>query len=649
MNEEEGSSELNIDTDTLFDLFLKERKIILLLGSAIPIALGIFHLYTSFVGILNPWTHRIIHLIGMFLIIFFSENVIKMHNERLKFPRVDYFFIFCVIFVSIYAIIEHKDIVIRYMGPTSGDIFIGTILIILVLEATRRKVGYPLVILSLLLIVYSFVGKYVPGKFGHPGFSYSRLIEEMFVQTNGILGIPMGAASVFIIIFIMFGAFLIKSGAGKFFIDLSLALAGRSLGGPAKTAVVASAIMGTISGSAVANTVTTGTFTIPLMKKTGLKGHFAAAVEATASLGGSIMPPVMSAAAFIIAEFTGTPYRIVMLRALVPAILFFSSIYFMIHLEALKTGMKVLDKSEIPQLKKVLKTGGHNILVIFLLLFLLAQGMSPMRAGLFAIFLTIVLAALNSKNRMSISKIISAIELGVRNTSMISITCAAAGIIVGAISLSGLGVKFSSMLYSIAGENLFLLLFLTMISAIIMGMGMPIVPAYIIVAALGVPALTKAGLPIIVSHMFVFYFAVISGITPPVALCAYAAAGIAGEKPFKVAITSLRIGLIAFIIPFMFAYDPRLMLIGGTIIGLIRILITAFIGIYILACGLQNWMFIKLNFPERILSIVSSLFLIYPTLASDGIGFLLFLLVFISQLTKSKKEFKEIISWKKRL
>lgn len=628
---------------TLWDAFIEAqgvetRRLVVLLGSLIPIGLALFHLYTSYAGTLQPWLHRAIHLMGMLLVVFFSNNIKRMKDSGWKrgFPLIDLLWIGLILAVCVYMAFEYDQIIIRFAGPTTNDVIFGTILILLVLESSRRCVGTPVTALAALFLAYAYVGKFVPGVFGHKGFSYHRIIDQMFVQTFGIFGIPMDAAAVFIVIFIMFGAFLVKSGAGDFFIQLAYATSGRTRGGPAKTAVVASALMGTISGSGVANTVTTGLFTIPLMKKTGLRAEFAGAVEASASMGGALMPPIMSSAAFVIAEFTGTPYRMIMLHALLPALLFYFSIFMMIDLETLKTGVKTLPPGEIPRLRTVLAQGWQFLIPVLVLVALLTRGITPMKAGFYAIVLTVGLAAFKKETRMSFNDIISALELGIHNTAVVSITCAAAGILVGSISLSGLGVKFSGLLFSIAGNNLFLLFAFTMLSSLILGMGMPIVPAYIIVASLGVPALVSAGVPKIAAHMFVFYFAIVSGITPPVALCAYAAAGIAKVEPAKVALTALRLSAVAFLVPFMFGYDSRLLLMGASPLVLLRIIMTAFIGVYALACGLQGWFRSRLSLFERAAAVLAALMLVYPTWWSDLIGFGLLAIVLVVSLVRSR-------------
>lgn len=628
------------DKINLWMQFYVTRKPLLFLAALIPIGLSLFHLYTASTGTLEPYKHRAIHLVLVLLIVFITENVARYYakEQTRPLPLIDLVLVAMTLAVAVYIFIEYDGLITRITGATQYDVIFGAMLVLLILEAARRCVGKVIALLGLLFMLYAYFGKYVPGTFGHRGFTFDQIMEQMFVQTWGIFGVPLASASVFIIIFIIFGAFLMKSGAGEFFIEVAYALAGRARGGPAKTAVVASALMGTLSGSAVANVVTTGSFTIPLMIRTKLKPTFAAAVEASASTGGSIMPPVMSAVAFLIAQYTHTPYVKIIGYALVPAILFYVSVYFMIHFEACREGLAPMESTDMPDLKETMKKGGHFLIPIVVMVILLALQMSPMKAGFYAIVLTVALSWVRKETRMGLKEIIDALELGSRNVVIISVTCAIAGIIVGSISLCGLGIKFSSAMLGIAGGNLIMLLFLTMISCIILGMGMPIVPAYIIVFTLGVPAIVEAGVMPVIAHFFVFYYATFSGLTPPVALSAYAAAGIAKVDPLKVALEAMKVSVVAFIIPFAFVLDSRLMMIGGTAGGYAVIIITMIVAVVGLAASIRGWLLTQLSLWERLLVGGGALLVLFSTLSvTNWIGMGLLLFVGATQLWQQRK------------
>ena len=492
-------------------------------------------------------------------------------------------------------------------------------MIVIALEAARRSVSQFLSLTSLAFLLYAFFGPWMPGLFIHKGYSIERVVRQLYVVPEGIYGIPMGISATFIAVFVLFGAFLEQFGAGKFFIEISYALAGRYRGGPAKTAVISSALMGTISGSPVANVVTTGTFTIPLMIRTGYTRVYAGAIEACASTGGMFTPPVMGAAAFIMAEYLEIGYGSVALSASLPAFLYYLCLMLLVDAEAQKLGLKGLPASDLPSLWPTLKDGAHHLLPLAVIIAYIFQGHSPMQAAFMAILMVTVLAFLRSSERIRVSQFFVALERGADAAVPIAAACAAAGIIVGMISLTGLGSTLSTMLVSFSGGSKFAALVLVMLVAIILGCGMPPAAVYIIMAALTVPSLTRLGFEPLSAHFFAFYFSCVGAITPPVALASYAAAGISGASPVQTGVAAFRMGLIAFIIPFMFAYSPAL-LGKGTPMEVIVAFTTAIAGVLCFSVAVHGHWRRPLSFSSRVLFVLAALALLKPGIWTDLIG-----------------------------
>lgn len=623
------------------DMATKSRNLQGLSGritSLIAISMSIFHLYTSLFGIFESILQRSAHL-GFALALTFAviKSGKKDNGETIRW--YDYLLILLSIASFGYIVYNAGDIASRmaYVEPlTSLDMIVGVIAILLLIEATRRTVGWALTIILLLLLSYALWGENLPGLLGHRKFTLEWVVDHLYFTSAGVFGIPLGVSATFIFMFILFGKFLEISGAGKFFIDLAVSAMGKYRGGPAKTAVVASSILGTISGSAVANTVTTGAFTIPMMKKTGYKGEFAAAVESVASSGGQIMPPIMGASAFIIASYLGVPYVEIALTAIIPALLYYLCLFFQVDFRALRRGLKGVPKDQLPNMKKVLKQGFLFFAPLVLIVLLLIIGYSPMRAGLFAIVTVILVAAVKSATRLSLKTIIKTLDLGARSALETAVATGAAGMVIGLISLTGLGLNFSSMIIQLAGGSLLLTLIFTMISSIILGMGLPTVAAYIVQVALTVPALIELGVTPLAAHMFIFYFAIISAITPPVALAAFAGAGIAGSDPMRTGMIALRLGIGAFIVPYMFVYGPSILLIG-TPLEIILTLITAIIGIYGIAAGAEGWLKRNMKWWERLIIIGSSLILIKPGIVTDMIGLAGIIFIYLLHRSSTKK------------
>lgn len=511
----------------------------------------------------------------------------------------------------------------------------ATITVITLLEITRRTTGLALPILATILILYAFFGNYMPAGLWHGGYSFER-IGSYLLSTNGIYTIPLGISATYVFVFILFGTFLESSGSGTFFMNLSKSIAGKYRGGPAKMAIFASATMGTVNGSAVANVASTGAFTIPLMKRVGYRSKFAAATEAVASTGGQILPPIMGAGAFIMADITGIPYSNIVVAAIIPAILYFLAIFLMVDFEAARLNLAGIPKEERPKLSKVMKEQGLLILPLLLIIYLLMiEGYSPIFSALMGTALIIVISWL-TKHKIFILKFFRAVADTMVKLIPIAATCATAGLIIGVFSLTGLGSSISRLVINLSGENLFLLLILVMIVTIILGMGLPTVAAYTLAASTVAPALVQMDVPVLSAHLFVFYFACLSTITPPVALSAFAGAAIAGANPMSVGWTALRLGVAAYLIPYMFVLDNNLLLQGDNTIFLFIDILTAIIGIYALAIAAQGYFVDKVNIISRILYALSALSLIIPIFLISTFGIILFTIMILKDLLWEK-------------
>jgi TRAP transporter 4TM/12TM fusion protein len=585
-------------------------------------SMAAFHIYTGIFGIFESVLQRSAHVGFAMVLIFLLTNIRGAKRDGLP-PLYDWILIGLIGATVGYVVANAGDIASRYsyVTPlTRYEVAAGCAGILILLEAARRSMGLGLPIIALVFLAYVFAGPYLPGILSHQGFSLMWAVDHIFYTTEGIWGIPAGVSATFIVMFIIFAAFLEQSKGGDFFIDLSLGLFGRARGGPAKAAIFASGFMGMLSGSAVANVVTTGAFTIPLMQRLGYSSRFSGAVESVASSGGQLMPPIMGAAAFIIAEFLGMPYIKVAAAAAVPAFLYYFSAFSMVHFEALRINLQGLPAKELPKIRKTLVYGVQFIIPVAVLVYLLVKGNSPMRAGLWAILITILVSYVRVETRLSVKGILSALESGAKGAVQVALACATAGIIIGVLTLTGLGMRFNSIILLISQGSLLLTLVLTMFTSILLGMGLPTVAAYIIQVSLTVPVLTQNfGVHPVAAHFFIFYFAIISAITPPVALASYAAAGISGADPLKTAITSCRLGLAAFIVPYMFIYAPQLLLVGSTT-KIILATVTSMIGVVALAGSVVGWFIRKTLVVERILLMAAALTLIKPGLYTDIVG-----------------------------
>lgn len=601
-----------------------------LLVIVIALLLTLFQLYTAFFGIFVSLLQRSLHLGLALLLVFLTFS----HSAQNK--KVSLFDILLLILTTVsfgYVVCNYFRLANRYIFVeelTTSEVVLGCIGVLLVIEACRRVVGNALASLALISVLYAFGGHYLPGIFYHPHISPVWIIEQLFYTTEGIFAIPIGVSATYASAFIIFGSFLQKSGAGQFFIDLSLATMGKYRGGPAKTAILASGFLGMLNGSSTANVLTTGAFTIPMMKKIGYKPYFAGAVEASASTGGMLMPPIMGATAFILAEFTGIPYREVAIAAIIPAILYYFSIGLQVHLRAVKTGLTGLPKEQVPKVSNVLKSGLQFFIPLVVITYMLLSGYSPLRSALWGIITTILTSYFNPETRMSLHDIYAGLILSAKNILVIAISCGAAGIIIGVATQTGLGLQLSRLIVDASQDILLLGLILTMVTSIILGMGLPTSAAYIIQAALIVPALITLGISTLSANLFVFYFACLSFVTPPVALAAFAGAGVAGAEAMRTGFAAWKLCLAAFIVPFMFVYGPSI-LMQGTVLEIITTFATAMLGITSLACSIEGWLCKETGKLERVLLFVSALTLIKPGLLTDTMGLLLFAGVVILQ------------------
>ena len=538
----------------------------------------------------------------------------------------------------LYMALNYKQLVSQAGSYTQTDVAIAIIAILLLMEACRRVVGLPILIVVSCFIAYAYFGAYIPGYFSHRGFTVQRIATHLYFTTEGVIGTPLAVCSTFIFLFILFGAFLERTGIGQFFIDIANSLAGKATGGPAKVAVIASALQGTITGSSVANTVSSGSFTIPMMKKMGYRPEFAAAVEAAASTGGQIMPPIMGAAAFLMSEMTGIPYSNIIIAAIIPAFLYFTGIMIMVHLEAKRYGLKGLPAEEIPNFFKLMLGYWYLLIPLVVLVTMMMTGYTPARAALVAIVLAIVVSMFRKETRMNFHTFLGALEAGTRNIIGVGVACAVAGMIVGTVTLTGIGLKLANGLLSLSGGNILLALFFTMIASIVLGMGVPTTANYVIMATITAPIVLQLGVDLLPAHMFVFYFGIVADITPPVALAAYAGSAIARSNPLKTGVQATKLAIAAFIIPYIFALNPSLLLLGSEPLDIILVTITALIGMTGVAAATEGYLFAKMNPIVRIISLVGGLMLIVPGLQTDIGGLALVICAAAIQKITSKKQ-----------
>jgi TRAP transporter 4TM/12TM fusion protein len=582
------------------------------------VAFTSFHLYVLNLAPMDPWLFRAAHVtfgsaIGFFVFAAWSRQ------KSAGIPWYDWIAAAISVAIFIYIKINLDELQFNAGVITStGDFLMSAAGVVLLLEVTRRSAGLALPIIASLFLLYCFVGPWMPGVLYHKGFDLFNTFSYIY-SMEGVFGPTTAVSSTYIILFITFSAFLQVSRIGEYFIDFSFALAGRARGGPAKVAVVSSALMGTINGTSAGNVAATGTFTIPLMKRVGYPAQSAAAIEAAASTGGQIMPPVMGAGAFIMAEITGVPYTEIMIAATLPALLYFVSVYFMIDNEAKRLNMQGMSPEDLPRFKSVLLRS-YQFIPLIVLIGGLVMNYSVIRAGTLGLISALVVSWIRAETRMGPRRILDGLHQGAKGTLQLLAVCATAGIIVGVIGLTGIGLRFSSMVLAVAENSQLIALIFAMLISILLGMGMPTTAAYAVAASVVAPGLIKLGISPLVAHMFIFYFAVISSITPPVALAAYAGAAISGSDPMKTSVTAFKYGMAAFIVPFMFFYSAGLLMQGDDMSLIVRNGATALIGVYLLAAALQGWYFGRASVPVRVLTFASALMLIHGGALTDSIG-----------------------------
>lgn len=602
------------------------------------IAVSLYHFITSLIGTPVVLEHRSLHVSMMLALCFIMYPFSKKSSYK-KVSWFDWLLVVLSIGVVSYVWIDYLGVVERAGMPDTWDLVAASVLVFLVLEAARRSAGWALPILSLVFIAYGMFGRGIPGIFGHRGYTWLQLSNHFFANTEGIYGTSVSVAASYIFLFILFGAVMGKSGMGAFFNDLAMALAGHTKGGPAKVAVISSGLLGSINGSAVANVVTTGAFTIPLMKKTGYSKDFAGAVEASSSVGGQLLPPVMGAAAFIMAEILSIPYSTIIVHAAIPALLYYLGIIVQVQLRAGKTNLLGLPRDRLPLVKNVIKDKGHLLIPIFLLLYLLLfSGTTVVFSAVITIVATIIVAAFKKSTRMSFKDICDAFAEGATQTVAVAIACACVGIIIGVTSKTGFGLTMANTIITLGGKSLMITLVFTMITCMILGMGVPSIPAYIITATVAAPALAKLGIPAISAHLFAFYYAMFANLTPPVALAAFAAAGISGGDPMRTGFAAVKLAIAGFIVPFMFVYSPQLMLIDTSFLEGVRVTVGACIGVFMIGVAVEGYLFTNVNILSRLLAAAGALALIDSGIHTDVIGLILLVVLVASQYFFAKRQ-----------
>ncbi len=600
-----------------------------------------FSLYCVYMNLFATWDERIrrTSFLGCIVLMVFvlyparkgntcRKNYIPWYDIALGLTGAGCFF---------YYTFNCTAIIRRSLLITNTQVVIGLVGALILIEACRRVVGIPILCVAGAFIVYSFSQYYYL-----PMFGLRKIIYQLFYTTNGIIGTPVNVCSTYIVLFILFGAFLEATGISQFFIQCANSIAGASSGGPAKVAVISSALCGMVSGSSVGNTVTTGSVTIPLMKKTGYAGEFAGAVEAAASTGGQIMPPIMGAAAFLMAEMCGVKYQDIAVKAILPALLYFTGIFLMVHFEARKLGLNGLSREELPKLRHLMARA-YLLLPLIMLVVIIIQGATMSKAAVLATLCAIAVSIVNTviarmmkvpvEDEMSVVKFFDALENGARNTLSVAVACGIAGVIAGVVTMTGLGAILVQGITALANGHLIIALFLTMITCIILGMGVPTTANYIIMATTCAPILVNGmGMNLIAANMFVFYFGIVADITPPVALAAYAGSAIAKSNPMKTGINASRLAIAAFIVPYIFAFNNAMLFIDTTPLQVLQIIVTSMVGMLGLAIGLEGFMMARMNMLERLAAIAAGLMLIYPGLLTDAVGLGVIAVIFLLQL-----------------
>ncbi|MEG1837288.1 MAG: TRAP transporter permease [Synergistaceae bacterium] len=663
-----------IDLDDLMRKYDTESRFRILNGwqgklvTLVAVLMSCFHFYTSGFGLLLSQKQGAVHLAFTLALVFMLYPATAKQSKTKGIPIYDFLFLIGGVLSALYIVIFYNELSLRSGLPTTLDLLAGSFVIIFLLEATRRISSPVLPLLAILALLYCYFGRYMPDMIAHRGFSFSRIVNHMYLGIEGIFGTPLQVSSTFVFMFILFGAVLERTGLGKFIIDLSLSLAGWSTGGPAKVAVVSSGLMGTVSGSSVANVCTTGMFTIPLMKSVGYEPHFAAAVEAVASTGGQIMPPVMGAAAFIMAQILGVPYMEVVVAAIIPALLYYFAVMVQVHFEASRLGLEGIPFSQLPPLWPLLKAKGFLLIPLFAIIYFLLAGFTPLKAAFNGIVISFLLSWVNKETRLTLPHLIEAFESGARSALGVACACATVGLIVGMGTLTGLALRIANAIVSLASVGTgnilvtlmssafsipleevalattkILTLFFTMIASLLLGMGLPTTANFIVTSTMAAPALLLLGVPPMAAYMFVFYFGIAADLTPPVALAAYAGAGISGSDPMKTGLTAFKLALAGFLVPYIYVYNPILLFINVDTIHLVQAVLTALLGVVLLAMSTIGFFTAPITPIMRLISFVGALGLLVPGTRSDLFGFAIFLVIIVIQRAKKKRMSKKAL------
>jgi len=577
----------------------------------LTVATSLIHCWMNTIGVLMSIKMNAIHL-GTLMAVTYLLYPAFSSSPRKRPSYFDWVFATLSIFTAAYMLLIYDRLLETNMTPLMMDLAVAVVIMILLTEASRRSIGLPLTILSLLFLAYTRLGPHFPGLFAHRGFNWERILLRMVFTDEGIYGTTLTVSASYVFMFILFGSFLAATRTSEFFNDLAMALAGKYRGGPAKVSVIASALMGTISGSAQANVATTGAFTIPLMKKIGYPNYFAGAVEASASTGGILMPPIMGASAFIMSSFLGIPYVTIMLAGFGPAILYFLGIMFMVDLQAKKQGMKGVPAAEIPSLRKTMKERGHMLLPLVFIMYMLVAGYTPLFSAMAGLMAIIVISSLKKTTRMSLSDFIHALDDGAKSSAPVAVSCAIVGFIVGAVGMTGLGQVIAMNIMTFSGGMLWLAMILCMIASIVLGMGLPSTACYIVVATIAAPAMQSMGVPPLAAHFFAFYYGTMSGVVPPVALTSFTAAGLSGGKPTKVALVGLALASSGLILPFFFVYNPILLGINFSWGPFLYTMTLAGVGIFALSVSFMGMWRSRLPVWERFLFLLVGIMLVNP-------------------------------------
>lgn len=671
---QEADEQTKLNLEELMRKYDTESRFRILSGwqgklvALIAVAMSCFHFYTSGFGLLLAQKQGAVHLAFTLALVFLLYPASSKQSKTSGIPFYDFILGAIGVASAMYLVVFFNDLVTRAGLPTQTDLIMGFLLIATLLEATRRISNPVLPCLAIIALLYCYFGRSMPDMLAHRGFNVARIVNHMYLGTEGIFGTPLEVSSTFVFMFILFGAVLEKTGLGKFIIDLSLALAGWSTGGPAKVAVVSSGLMGTVSGSSVANVCTTGMFTIPLMKSVGYEPYFAGAVEAVASTGGQIMPPVMGAAAFIMAQILGVPYIEVAIAAVVPALLYYFAVMVQVHFEACRLGLRGIPWKQLPPLGPLLKTKGFLLIPLIAIIYFLLAGYTPLKAAFNGILVSFVLSWLNKETRLTPAKLYDAFQSGARSAIGVACACATVGMVVGMGTLTGLALKIAGAIVAMAevspdgslaafGASLFSLapgaevtaetaalaltkiftLFFTMIASLILGMGLPTTANFIVTSTMAAPALFLLGVPPMAAYMFVFYFGIAADLTPPVALAAYAGAGIAGSDPMKTGVTSFKLALAGFLVPYIYVYNPMLLFIDVEPFYMAQAICTALIGVFLLAMFTIGYFKAHLAWYMRVLAFVGAICLLIPGTMSDLFGLAVLGVIYVMQTAKAKR------------